>query len=92
VDEAAAWTQNYRNANPEGIKAHFFGRKILEDILKQGNCVGIRMYYALDASGVQQLVIVGADANENDLHTGIVAERSKPCPTSCDNSLSPLNG
>ncbi len=87
---AAEWTGNYRAANPEGLKAHFFGRTILNDILDQPNCVGIRVYYALDGNGVQQMIMVGADANENDLYEGIIAEVSKPCPPFCPTG-SPLN-
>lgn len=91
LETAAAWTANYRRANPNGIKAHFFGNKIIQKILDQPGCVGIRCYYALDEKGVQQMIIVGADANENDLYNGIIAEISSPCPPFCP-SKSPLIG
>jgi hypothetical protein len=90
LDTAAEWTANYRKANPSGIKAHFFGRDIIQRILDQDSCVGIRCYYALDEKGVQQMIIVGADKDENDLYNGIVAEKSLPCPTYCPTG-SPLN-
>ena len=90
LDTAAEWTANYRKANPNGIKAHFFGRDIIQRILDQDGCVGIRCYYALDEKGVQQMIIVGADKDENDLYNGIIAEKSLPCPTYCPKS-SPLN-
>ena len=83
LDTAAEWTANYRKANPNGIKAHFFGRDIIQRILDQDGCVGIRCYYALDEKGVQQMIMVGADKDENDLYNGIIAEVSKPCPTYC---------
>lgn len=90
LETAAKWTKNYREANPAGLKAHFFGKIILKDILNQEGCVGIRVYYAIDDNGVQQMIMVGADAHENDLFEGIVAEVSKPCPPYCPNG-SPLN-
>jgi hypothetical protein len=83
LQTAAEWTANYRKANPEGIKAHFFGRNIIQKILDQDGCVGIRCYYALDEKGVQQMIMVGADKDENDLFNGIIAEISKPCPPFC---------
>jgi hypothetical protein len=83
LETSAQWTSNYRAANPNKIKAHFFGRKIIEKILAQPGCKGIRCYYALDDKGVQQMIMVGADANENDMCHGIVAEVSRPCPTFC---------
>lgn len=91
LNTAAAWTANYRKSNPEGIKAHFFGNKIINKILQQPGCVGIRCYYALDDKGVQQMIIVGADRDENDMYNGVIAEVSFPCPPYCPNS-SPLIG
>jgi hypothetical protein len=90
LETAAEWTANYRKKNPNGIKAHFFGMNIINEILAQDGCVGIRCYYALDDNGVQQMIIVGADKDENDLYNGIIAEKSLPCPTYCPTS-SPLN-
>ena len=89
LSTAAQWTANYRLENPNGVKAHFFGHVIIERILAQPGCVGIRCYYALDENGKQQLIIVGVDSNENDLYEGVIAERSIPCPPKCANG-SPL--
>jgi hypothetical protein len=91
IETASAWTENYRDANSEATRAHFFGRDIIEEILSQTGCVGIRIYYALDEKGAKQLIIVGANSSENDLYNGVIAERSFPCPTYCDQNSSPLN-
>ena len=88
LEVAAAMTKNYRNANRGATKAHFFGKDILNDILNQTGCVGIRMYYGIDAAGLKQLVIVGADANENDMTTGIIGDMSLPCPNLCSTANS----
>lgn len=90
LETAAAWTANYRSVNPNGIKGHFYGKTNLQKLLAQTNCVGLRMYYALDDDGVQQMIIVGVDANQNDLCQGIVLERGSPCPPYCDSGESPL--
>jgi hypothetical protein len=87
---AADWTKNYREANPNGIIAHFFGKNIIQNILDQDGCMGIRIYYALDENGKKQLIIVGANAEENDIYNGIIAERSYICPPYCS-SGNPLN-
>jgi hypothetical protein len=89
LSTAAEWTANYRIENPNGVKAHFFGHVIIERILAQLGCVGIRCYYALDENGKQQLIIVGVDSNENDLYEGVIAERSLTCPPRCPTN-SPL--
>ena len=89
LQTASEWTANYRNANPGAIKGHFFGKKAIKDILNQEECVGMRIYYALDENGVDQLILVGVTADENDLFEGLLAERSFPCPPRCgvDNPL-----
>ena len=85
----ADMTAEYRSQNPGETKAHFYGKDILNEILDQEGCMGIRIYYGLDSDENKELVLVGADANENDM-TGLVADLSSPCPSLCD-SNSPLN-
>lgn len=89
LEQGSALTTAYRRENPNKIIARFFGRDILERILAQENCMGIRMYYGIDENGVNELVIVGADQNENDL-IDLVADISSPCPHACSQA-NPLN-
>ena len=90
LTEAATWTRNYREANSGATKGHFFGKAAIQAILNQTNCVGIRIYHALDDRGAKQLIVSGALANENDMYTGLLAERSILCPTHCG-VANPLN-
>ena len=87
---AATWTKNYRDNNPGQTIAHFFGTDIIQQILSQGTCMGIRIYYAADDSGAKQLILVGADAHQNDMTDGILADYSMPCPAICS-TANPLN-
>jgi len=48
LDVAANWTKNYRDKHPGETISQFFGKQILETILAQQNCLGIRFYYAYD--------------------------------------------
>lgn len=64
---AAKWTAAEREQSPGQVRAYFFGRDIIEQILKQPGCMGLRIYYALDPlTGVRHLLMVGAEANLND--------------------------
>jgi len=90
LDKASEWTANYRKANPDQIKGHYFGRKAIRRLLSQKGCVGMRVYYALNEEAVKQLIIVGVDAHGDDLYEGLLAERSKPCPPVCGRR-NPLN-
>lgn len=95
LEQAAAWTANYRkeaiaDASGTVTKAHFYGREILQKLLDQEGCMGIRMYYARDENGQKQLVLVGADAEGNDMQ-GMVVDTGKICPPDCDTGGN-LNG
>src|ERR1035437_3617944 len=59
LNQGGTWTGNYRTANPNAIKAHFYGKTKLAEMLNQTGCVGLRMYRAIDENGAAQLVIVG---------------------------------
>ncbi|MBD2768075.1 hypothetical protein IC235_09250 [Hymenobacter sp. BT664] len=64
---AARWTATERRQNPDQARAFFFGRDIIERILAQPGCMGLRVHYAIDPStGQRHLLIVGADAEQND--------------------------
>lgn len=90
LSKGASFTAAYRAAHPTWIKGHLFGKDILNDILGQSGCMGIRMYYGLEG-GVQQLVLVGVDASGNDMTTGIIGDKSDACPNVCGTANS-LNG
>ncbi|MFT5820885.1 MAG: hypothetical protein ACI8ZM_002133 [Crocinitomix sp.] len=87
--EAAAMTLNHRMASPNDRLGNFMGKDIINDILAQSGCVGIRTYHGLDTSGNREIILVGVDANQNDMISGVIADRSFPCPSACSiaNSL-----
>lgn len=92
LEEAASWTANYRGRakSAEVARSHFFGREILERMLAQDTCVGIRMYHGLNKENKKELILVGVNADGNDLEEGIIADRSSVCPPDC-NSVGKLS-
>lgn len=91
LNDAAKLTKRYRDSVPTGSTiAHFFGKDAIQAILNQENCVGIRIYYGLNADDVKQLVAVGVTADENDMFNGLLAEKSFLCPAQCSTN-NPLN-
>lgn len=67
---ATDWTKNHRDHNPGGVISQFFGREILEKILQQQDCIGLRFYYANSkpASGWQRFVNKCFPRSEGELH------------------------
>ncbi|NOQ72446.1 MAG: hypothetical protein GQ574_10620 [Crocinitomix sp.] len=78
--DGATMTAAHRIANPNAKLGHFMGKDILNQILSQAGCMGIRTYHGLNSNGERELVLVGVDANENDMVSGIVADKANPCP------------
>lgn len=95
LETAKRWAQNYKATlkSQEEHRGHFFGFEIIEQILKEESCVGIRIYYGVDDNGKRQLLLVGVNANGDDLlplpggrvdgDGDIVADASLPCPDMC---------
>jgi hypothetical protein len=58
-ETAINWTKNYREKHPGETLSQFFGKSILEKVLAQEDCLGIRFYYAHDKplSGWQRFIV-----------------------------------
>jgi hypothetical protein len=94
LDQAAKWTADYRNTNDGSngstVKAHFYGREVLQQLLDQEGCVGIRVYYGIDEERQKQLILVGADTAGNDMED-LIIDGSHICPPDCS-TTGGLNG
>jgi hypothetical protein len=84
LETAARWTKRFRDTipplAPDQTNALFFGEEYIQSILSQPDCVGIRIYYALDDDGNREMILCGAKANKDDLYQGILAEQALKCP------------
>ena len=58
---------DYQAANPTDVKSFHVGRNIIEEILAQPGCAGLRFYNAYNEIGEKTLVYVGVDASGNSL-------------------------
>lgn len=78
----AALTAKFRRDHPTMSKGLFYGKDKLQDLLNQTGCKGIRIYFGKNATGDMELVLVGADANENDILT-LIIDNGVRCPSHC---------
>lgn len=84
LDEGSRMTAEFRKTITNGDTiAHAVGANLVNAILNQDGCNGMRMYYALDENGNKQLVLVGADANGDDITSGYIVDHMLPCPMTC---------
>ena len=85
----AQMIRDYQAANPTDVKSYQMGRNIIDQILAQPGCAGMRFYNAYNEIGEKTLVYTGVDefgkaiveytivTNEGDFDTqkAIVADR-----------------
>jgi len=79
-------------ANPNEVQSYTIGRNIIDQILAQPGCVGIRFYNAINENGEKTLVYLGIDQSGKAIiqltsvnrlgsiqtEKGIIADRAKP--------------
>jgi hypothetical protein len=87
IKVATEWTRHHRHRNPGGVISQFFGRELLEKILQQPDCVGLRFYYANSkpASGWHRFINRCFPKSEGEVHliiTGVnpYGKDQLPCP------------
>ena len=70
IKVAIEWTRNHRERNPGGVISQFFGRELLEKVLSQQDCIGLRFYYANSkpASGWQRFITKLFPRSEGEKH------------------------
>ncbi len=92
LEEAIEYTAKYRDSRNSGdLLGGYFGKSAMQNILNQPNCVGLRIYNAIDNEGKATYVVVGVAADEKDLTEGAIAEYAYGCPPHCPLG-SPLAG
>jgi hypothetical protein len=64
---ASDYVKAFEQAHPNENPGYHLGRNIIEKILAQPGCAGIRFYYGLNEEGQKTLVYVGMDADGKDL-------------------------
>lgn len=104
LELAAQWTRNHRHRNPKDTVSQFFGEKILNHILQQEGCLGIRIYYANDEklSGWQKFwvsvsnfilsVFANVKGQKHFVITGVSADGGDQLPDAESGKISTPDG
>ena len=79
---AASFVKSFVEAHPAEIPAYHIGRNIIDQILAQPGCYGIRFYNAINERGHKTLVYVGIDQSGKDLGNSVVVTENGSMITS----------
>jgi hypothetical protein len=96
LQTAVNWTTAWRGANTGSIRAFKINMDEVNQMLEEVGVNAIRVYFGLD-NGVEKLVLVAVNANDQDIINPTVGGQTvsgtydfcSPCPPICDFS-SPL--
>lgn len=85
---AQTWAAKWR-ANPANtVKAHLIPEIDVTQLLTEVGVANLRAYIGVDENGVNKLMIVGVDAEGNDMindqKAQYIYDFTVPCPTTCD--------
>jgi hypothetical protein len=84
LEDAAKLTGTYRQSAGDGATlGGYFSRNSINLLFDQAACVGIRVYYGLTEDKKPQMVIVGVNAEGDDLYQGTILEHALTCPPFC---------
>ncbi len=64
---AVSFIESYVEKYPNDMVSYHIGKNIIDHILAQPGCVGMRFYNALNEAGQKTLVYVGIDAAGKDI-------------------------
>ena len=84
LEDAVKITKNYRDSAGVGVfLGGYVSKNAVLKILNQENCLGIRIYNAINDAGESTLVLAGVNSSGDDLTKGELAEFVSACPPYC---------
>lgn len=85
LDEAKAMTHAYQNAQQfQGLTVScMIDKDAYQLVLDQPNCVSVRTYFGLNSEEKLTIVVVGVDAEGEDMTEGVLLDMSHLCPVNC---------
>lgn len=82
--QAQEMVNEFRKRYPDTTKGYFAGANHFDKILKQEDCIGLRIYNGYDKeSDNTNLVIVGVNSNNEDMTKGYILDKAAACPPNC---------
>jgi hypothetical protein len=90
--QAIDWVKKFKSNNPKSTFAESFDANLVQELLRIGGCVTVRIHLAEDDNKKTRLVLVAVDANDNailpanELSTtepAFILEDGKTCPPFC---------
>lgn len=80
--DASLLTKKFRENHPNATKAYFIGANHIQSLINQTDCKGIRIYLGEDMNSNLEVVLVGADSNEDDI-LDLIVDNAIRCPPRC---------
>ncbi|HEV7350060.1 hypothetical protein [Telluribacter sp.] len=90
LEQFNTMTEAYqKKVSPKETRAVAYGATVVDALLSQKGCVGIRCYLAKDALGRTTVVLIGVDKNGNDIKSSSVGRTTSDTYAAGDGPLCP---
>lgn len=88
LEQAQKWAEKWRDSPNQDIIAFFIPEIDLTQVMAEKETVNVRTYLGIDELGNCKLMIVGVDAENNDLideeKGQYIYDFTQGCPKNCD--------
>ena len=88
LQQAQQWAAKWRLNPANTVKAHLIPEIDITQLLTENGVANVRAYIGIDENGINKLMLVGVDANGNDMindqKAQYIYDFTVPCPTTCD--------
>lgn len=93
LEQAQLWAANWRKSGTNSVKAYWIPKIDVTEVLAEENVADVRGYLGIDENGEYKMMLVGVDADGNDLIDDTkgqyIYDFTRACPDFCD-TKSPL--
>ena len=73
------------SVSSDAVISHYFGKDVVDKIMKQHGVVGVRLYYGKHENGKSGFTLVGIDKYGKDLAPVVITGPIPVCPPWCGN-------
>jgi hypothetical protein len=85
---AARWKEAQQNGTEAPVTAFLIPGIDVTQVMNERNVLDVRAYLGIDGENTERLMIVGVDADGNDMidesNGYFIYDFSQPCPTNCN--------
>jgi hypothetical protein len=82
-ENAQSWIENFKAKNKDEARGHFYGSRVITELLKTSGCAGVYIFNGMDGDGKTHLVFKAVNENGEMLASVNPVDQGQLCPPNC---------